>query len=266
MRKSQDAEGRETDFIYDRLSRLTQIDHPLTLTTNFDYDGEGNKTQETNRREVSTRFAYDNLGRLTRTELDENITGGGQALITSQTTYDDPTRTRTELDARGNSTVFEMDEQSRVVKITDADLNEQVFEYDGVNKTADVDKRLNRTAFQYDGLNRLTKVTDALPQEVVTVYDDAARRVTETDRRNLTRTTQLDSLGRLISVTRSGVILEQHEYDGNNNRVLSTDANGNRTEFSYDGAKPSFSSRRFPTRSYLNVVPYRASLRCQKHL
>ena len=236
VRKSQDAEGRETDFIYDELNRLTQIDHPLTLMTSFDYDGEGNKTEEANRRGVSTRFAYDNLGRLTRMELDENITGGGLALVTSQITYDDPTRTRTEVDARGNSTLFEMDEQSRVVKITDADLKEQVFEYDGVNKTAEVDKRLNRTAFAYDGLNRLTKVTDARLQEIVTVYDDALRRVTETDKRNLVRTTELDSLGRLISVTRSGVLLEQHEYDGNNNRVLSTDANMNQTQFSYDGA------------------------------
>ncbi len=62
------------------------------------------------------------------------------------------------------------------------------------------------------------------------------RRVVETDKRGIGKTTQLDALGRLVSVTRAGVLLESHEYDANGNRVLSTDANGNQTRFTYDGA------------------------------
>ncbi len=58
----------------------------------------------------------------------------------------------------------------------------------------------------------------------------------ETDKRDLVKTTQLDALGRLVSVTRSGIVLERHEYDENGNRVLSTDAKGNKTRFEYDGA------------------------------
>jgi RHS repeat-associated protein len=226
---TQDAEGRETELVYDGLNRLLQVNHPLSLSTEYDYDGEGNKIEETNRRGVITRFSYDNLGRLLETEL-------GSGLVISAVTYQDALRQRVETDGRGNQTTFEMDAQGRVVTVTDPDGEDQTFEYDGVNKTAEVDKKGRRTELEYDSLNRLTKVTDPLLQEIETVYDDANRRVTETDKRNLVKTTQLDSLGRLISMTRSGVVLEQHEYDGNGNRTLSTDANGNETQFEYDGA------------------------------
>ena len=130
------------------------MDYPLSLETIFTYDGEGNKLGETNWRVLPTRFEYDNLGRLTRTEIDQPITGGA-TLTLSEVTYLDAVRKRTERDARGNSTTFEMDEQGRVTKITDALTQEQIFEYDAVNKTAEQDKRnlrnTNQTQFTYDG-------------------------------------------------------------------------------------------------------------------
>ena len=129
-----------------------------------------------------------------------------------------------------------MDERQRVVKITDADNKVQLFEYDGVNKTVEIDKRGHRTEFRYDRINRFTELEDALGQTIATDYRDAARQVVETDKKRFVKTTQLDALGRLISVTRSGIRLEQHTYDGNSNRTLSTDANGNQTRFLYDGA------------------------------
>ena len=235
LKRTEDAEHRETELIYDGLNRLRETRDALRQSTFFDYDGEGNKIEEINRRNLPTRFTYDNLGRLTRTEIDQPITGGG-TLATSQIFYFDSTRTRTEYDARGNPTTFEMDERGRVVKVTDADREVEEIEYDGVNKVAEIDKRRYRTEFQYDAINRLVEVKDPLGQRISTVYRDEQRRVEETDKRGLQKTTQLDALGRLLSVTRSGVVLERHTYDGNSNRVLSTDANGNVTRFDYDGA------------------------------
>ena len=235
LKQTEDAERRTTNFIYDGLNRLTEVRDSFSQSTFFDYDGEGNNTEEINRRDLPTRFEYDNLGRLTRTEIDQPITGGG-TLATSQILYLDSQRKRVETDARGNSTTFEMDERQRVVKITDADNKVQHFEYDGVNKTVEIDKRGHRTEFRYDRINRFTELEDALGQTIATDYRDAARQVVETDKKRFVKTTQLDALGRLISVTRSGIRLEQHTYDGNSNRTLSTDANGNQTRFLYDGA------------------------------
>ena len=233
LREVRDAEGRTTSFTYDGLNRLRRIDHPLSFVTAMDYDGEGNKIEEMDRRNVTTTFGYDNLGRLSRTEVVASITG---VPSTTAITYDDVAVTRTETDARENATVFEMDGQERVLKITDPEGEEQIFIYDGVNKRTEKDRRGFQRQFEYDGLNRLTKGIDPLLQEISTRYEDADRQVIETDKRNLVKTTQLDALGRLVSVTRSGITLEEHEYDGNNNRTQSTDANGNVTLFDYDGA------------------------------
>ena len=162
VERTEDAEGRETVLLYDGLNRLREVHHPLGLTTLYDYDGEGNKTEETNRRNLVTRFFYDNLGRPTRTEIDQPITDGGSTLAISQITYQDALRRRIETDARGNPTTYEMDEQGRVVTVTDPEGHEQHIQYDGVNKRADIDKRSNRTDYDYDAVNRLTKVTDAV--------------------------------------------------------------------------------------------------------
>ena len=233
-----DAENRTTEFVYDGLNRLTETQFPLGLTSDVEYDGEGNKTTETNRRGLDTHFEYDNLGRLVETRIEQPITqtGGQSELALASIVYDDANRKRTETDARGHTTTYELDEQDRVVKITDPADEYLELAYDGVNKRSETDKRRNTTHFEYDGLNRLVKVIDPLLQELHTDYRDAERQVVETDRRNIETTNQLDALGRLVSVTRSGVVLERHDYDGNNNRVLSEDANGNKTQFAYDGA------------------------------
>jgi len=227
LRETQDAENRTTRFVYDGLNRLRRIEHPRGFVSRMDYDGEGNKIEETDRRNVTTQFGYDNLGRLGRTEMVASTTGVPSITAIA---YDDVAVTRTETDSRNFATVFEMDGQERVVQITDPDGSDQSFVYDGVNKRSETDKRGFETQFEYDGLNRLTKVIDPLLQEIVTDYLDAERQVVETDKRGIVQTTQLDALGRLVSVTRSDVTLEQHEYDGNNNRTISTDANGNKTQ------------------------------------
>ncbi len=235
LKRTEDAERRTTRSRYDGLNRLMEVEDALGRLTRFDYDGEGNKTEEVERRGVPRRFAYDNLGRLVRSELDQILTGKG-TLFVSRVFYLDAVRHRIETDARGFQTTYEMDRRGRVTRIQDTAGEEQSFDYDGVNKVAEVDKRRHRTEFTYDAINRLTRVQDALGQVMTTDYLDELRQVVESDKRRIEKVTQLDALGRLLSVTRSNVRLEEHEYDGNNNRTLSTDANGNRTEFVYDGA------------------------------
>jgi YD repeat-containing protein len=175
--------GRSGDGVYLRRSEpsergeLSAVAHGIVRVRRRGKQDGGDEPAESH-----DSLRYDELGRLTTTEIDQPLSGGG-TLVTSQISYDDALRTRVETDARGNPTTFEMDEQGRVVKVTDAASEEQTFEYDGVRKTADVDKRNQRTEYDYDGLNRVTKVTNALLQDVTTVYDDGAHTVTETDRK-----------------------------------------------------------------------------------
>ena len=57
----------------------------------------------------------------------------------------------------------------------------------------------------------------------ITQYDDAANRATEIDRRNTSKVTQKDALGRARTVTRDGVLLERNGYDGLGNKIDAED-------------------------------------------
>src|SRR6185295_2152331 len=110
---------------------------------------------------------------------------------------------------------------------------------DGANKRAETDKRGNTTLFDYDEINRLVLTRDPAPfdsQTVQTLYEEALNKRTDVDRRGIARVTLSDPLGRVRSVTRAGVLLESHTYDGMGNRVTSIDAEGHETHFAYDNA------------------------------
>src|SRR5262249_5746442 len=92
----------------------------------------------------------------------------------------------------------------------------------------------------------------------------------ETDKRGIVRRTQLDPLGRVVRVARDWggaeqTVVEQSAYDGNGNRVLSTDGEGHQTRFDYDAANrlvrrveglgsPGESSVRYPVGPNGNVT------------
>ena len=108
-----------------------------------------------------------------------------------------------------------------------------------MNRRVVRDKRQNATRYDYDDANRVTRVTDPEPyqgQTVETSYDDPGNRVSERDRRLITKVTQMDALGRVVKVTRAGVVLERSAYDGVDNKVLATDGEGRKTQLVYDGA------------------------------
>src|SRR5262249_54038568 len=153
--------------------------------------------------------------------------------------YDDMGRKRTELDARGNATVSQLDGLNRVVRITDPRGFSVVTTWDGVSKRSETDKRGNTTLFEYDELNRQRKTTDPAPfasQTVETTYDDVANRQIVKDRRGTQSVTRMDPLGRVVSVTRDTAVLETNTYDENGNKLSTRDAEGHETRFEYDAA------------------------------
>ena len=235
-RRVVDPRRNDTLYASDGLGRLVFMQDAERKVGRYEYDGGGLRTAETDRRQVRKDMSYDNLGRLVRTTLAPSKTGVPWSQATE---YRDRDLKRIVTDARGFSTTFDLDRMGRVVKETDPETHSKTTGWDGVNKVRESDKRGNVTTFVYDAINRLRRTTDPAPfatQTVVLTYDDAKNRVTEVDPRGLTRISQLDSLGRLRSLERSGVVLERHEYDGNGNRTLTRDAEHHATRYEYDAA------------------------------
>jgi RHS repeat-associated protein len=234
-----DPRGNLSQWVYDGLGRQTRFIDAEDKFSTASYDGEGLKTRETDRRGVQKDFTYDSLGRPRLTSIVPSISGEGWS---HEVRYEDVARKRFEKDAMGRETVYDLDRLGRVVKVTDpAPFGFTVVTtYDGVgNKLSEKDRNGNVTRFDYDALNRPFRTRDPAPfsdQTVEVTYLDAANQVVEKDRRGTLKTTQKDPLGRVLTVTRAGVLLEYNEYDGNGNKTLARDGSGKETVFTYDGA------------------------------
>jgi YD repeat-containing protein len=233
---SRDPEGHVTESFYDALGRLRELEDALGRRAIYAYDGGGLRTSETDRRGVRADMSYDNVERLLRTSVVPSLTS---VPWSASTAYLDEARRRIETDARGKQTTTELDGLDRPVRTIDPDGQDTRTEWLGMHDRRERDKRGAWRELRFDGIGRPTLVRDPAPfdsQTFVTVYDDPSNRVIETDRRGIVRVTQNDSLQRLRSVRRAGVLVEDHSYDGNGNRVSSRDAAGRETRFEYDRA------------------------------
>ena len=231
-----DPELHLTRSVYDALGRLREIEDAAGKRTRYTYDGGGLRIAETDRRDVRTGMSYDNLGRLVRTEVQASLTSVPWSATTSHL---DPERRQLLTDARGQQTIVELDGLGRAVRTTDPTGRTMRTDWLGVYDRREHDKRGYTREMRFDGVGSPLLVRDPPPydsQTFVTSYDDPGNRTTEIDRRGIARAIQKDSLHRLRSVTRAGVVQEQHRYDDSGNRVATVDAVGRETRFLFDPA------------------------------
>jgi RHS repeat-associated protein len=237
-----------TSYTPDALGRIVTVQDAKGRQSSKSYDAGGLVISQRDRRGIEKKMSYDYLGRLRHSSIAATRSG---VPWSSDIVYLDVDKQRRETDARGKTTIFDLDSLGRVKKVTDPLGHFQAMGYDGVNKTSETDKRGNQTIFGYDAINRLTQTTDPAPfanQTVKTVYQDSLNKKTVVDRRGLCTETQMDPLGRPTAIMRgacagappvmaqTAIKIESHSYDGNGNTVLSADGAGKQTHFDYDAA------------------------------
>ena len=242
---------------YDGLNRKIKTEYVQTSddlrppVEEYFYDGNSNLVRYIDKRGNTFESKYDNLNRV----MEQ--TAPGAPLTVTSTSYDDQNNIVTVTDPNGKDTKYQYDALGRLILLVDPDNNTIQNTYDGVNLRSVVDKKGFETRFTYDADNRLILTENAQfkggPALTTTkqIYEDAQNRVITQDRRfdetGAETIDQYDSLGRLTEETRSApglglrygeqdIVLTQKTYDGASNVLLSTDANGNTTEYRYDGA------------------------------
>ena len=106
-----DPESLVTDYTYDGLDNLKELDSPDTGVTTYTYDAAGSRLSQTDARSVTVSYGYDALNRLTSItypDTDQNVTftydtcthGVGQLCEMD----DESGTTAYDYDARGNLT------------------------------------------------------------------------------------------------------------------------------------------------------------------
>jgi RHS repeat-associated protein len=224
--------GLRTEFVSNSRGLLSRINHADGTYDETIYDLEGRVLSERDREGAITTHQYDALGRRTKTTHPD--------LSYTETTYDAIGRVLTKKDERGAVTAFEYGTDTTT--ITDALLNKTFRREDADGNVVEERDALGRTTrFTYDrgfagqhGQGRLVRVDFADGSFTTVSYDDAGRKIAETD--ELGRTTHFgyDDAGRLTSVTNTAGKTTFFGYDEVGNRTSITDANGHTTRFEFD--------------------------------
>jgi RHS repeat-associated protein len=188
--------GSTTSYTYDPFGNLTQTAAPLGRTTSSTYDANGNKTSDTDALGNVTYYQYDALNRLIETDYPSNAT---TPATKSTKTYDFRNNVVTATDQAGNVTLNAYDLAGRLISVT-------------------------------RGYGSST------PSTTTYEYDNASRKISETDALGNTTNYTYDADSRLTAI--SGVAGNfQYAYDDAGNRISSTDGNNHTTQFAYDARK-----------------------------
>ncbi|MEQ8405258.1 MAG: RHS repeat-associated core domain-containing protein [Oceanicaulis sp.] len=195
----EDGEGNRTDYQYDRLDRLSEINYANVSGGGvnwgddevFTYDGAGRLSSRTTRSNQVFSYTYDGLGRVTQVSAPSGTPG-------TSYTYDNFSNLLTASD--GSMTITNtFDARGRRLSQTSAN---------------------GTVSYQYDAAGRRTRMT--WPDGFYVSYD-------------YTVTSQLTHIRENGAATGVGV-LAAFEYDDLGRRTSLTRGNGTVTDYSYDAA------------------------------
>lgn len=214
---------------FDVFNRLRKLDQPNPGSTNqrteWNYDNFGNlisQQEGIGDAALATTYSYDNANRL--------LTIIEGATYTTQLTLDERGNILERIEAKDlekeRSTTYTYDHQNRLATETNAHGVVTHYAYDGLGNIAaqrvfDSNSPnatlLSEQRFIYDDLNQLQETIDELQYRTLYHYDERGN------------TTQIDyAVGELEAYS------ELFEFDANDNLVVKTNGEGDRTEYFYD--------------------------------
>jgi RHS repeat-associated protein len=209
-----DPNGHRTDYRYDALSRLSEIEYPAgdgprpRKTISFDYST--NRQTTVDERGYVTIENYDMADRRIATTSYPDLTGGKGRAVTTSTLYDGMGRESVSTDELGGVTVKRYDERGNTVEIVSAVAT---FFEGGVERTY-----APRKVMEYDDAGAL------ILESFVTADGTFATRHIN-NRVGLPLTTEHPYTDRTSGSPVNALARELYGYDAVGNRVFLVDAN-----------------------------------------
>jgi RHS repeat-associated protein len=192
-----DAEGRRTEWRFDKLGRNLTRKLPMGQVESHTYNVAGERTQHTSFNGIDTLFNYDGQGRM------DKVTFPGNRI--RQFTYDVAGKV-TGIDDGGQSYAFEYDERDRLTKAIDSYGRAIDYQYDASNNRTQLKTAKQEISYAYDELNRLAEVVTstnagnigwAADQKATYQYDEVGNRLGMTNPNGTVVSYQYDRRNRL---------------------------------------------------------------------
>lgn len=216
---------------------LNQITDPLGQTEIYTYGDNGKMINHTDKKGNPVSIEY----------ADGKVSMLSSCIASQKFTFVRPKTYVVEEGASGSQvTIYEFDEQGRVVKMTDPANISTTYEYDADNNIIkSTDGNGNPIVFTYDEKGNQTSETDALGGTLFYTYTDLSRLKTIKDKRGNLTTYNYDGSGNLIQVIQPESVTNSFGYDGIGNITSLTNPNGKVSTFTYD-AQGNLTSINYP--------------------
>ncbi|BAS59966.1 YD repeat protein (plasmid) [Leptolyngbya boryana NIES-2135] len=246
LTQAEDALKQTSSYIYESNGLLKGLTDANDKATSFSYDARGNVNQVKDALGFTTDYTYNDRGdKLTEMRYRKKADGTIETLLTTWT-YDSEGRVKTMTDAEQNRTVYGYDNLGRQIWVLDARGYVTESKY---NTKGELEANLSSdgTVYRYDAATDALVVVQAgtgTRRQVTYNYDDAGRKISETDALNRTTRYLYDKVGRLIEVILPDATPNnwddnprtKTEYYSDGLVKAQIDERGNRTEFRYDSA------------------------------
>lgn len=231
-----DANGNLTSYGYDALGNLIAIANPGALgDESFVYDGLSRLTQITDGKGQVTELSYDPIDRVTAIE------------------HDDGSRIEYAYDANGNrtsriepagTTTYTYDKLNRLTEEDHPGPPPSTYTYDRADNLTSVRDAGGTTGYAYNAINRVETITMPAGQRIGFGYDENGRRASTSYPNGVTETQTHDASGRLAQIAGAKGLTPltsfTYSYQGQSAgsdidlRSSVTDLAGNTTAYSYD--------------------------------
>jgi RHS repeat-associated protein/uncharacterized delta-60 repeat protein len=245
-----DANGHKTDYRYDSLGRVSEVQQPAPSTgnprptTEYLYEGVFDDVREiVDPRGNSTFFEYDAAGNVIETENEL-----GEKVVSTYTAYGE-LETEEQFDSSnattGRRTRYEYDRAGNLETTVDAYGRTVESGYDLAGRPVWAQDELGRvTSFEYADDDQITRVTYPAPRVgdpqpyVQFTYDERGNLTRTRDENGNVSTTVYDRHNRVVSVEDPTGITTESDYDIEGLLVRKTEAVGTSgertTEYVYD--------------------------------
>ena len=240
---------------YDSMNRIISETNEQGLTTSYTYDHLGNKKTETDAYGNVTSYSYDLKGRVIKTEdalgnVEENIYDQDNLVksiskegLMTEYVYDENNRQIEVIHPNATSETKTYDTFGKIISQVDVKGNQTIYEYDAYGRTIKTtityaDGLSTTTVHCYDVYGNVVS-TDIDGKVTTNTYDIYQREVASTNALGYTTRKEYDLEDRIIKEIDALGNYTTTLYNANADIIETTDKNGHTTKTMYDvyGAK-----------------------------